>query len=94
MDNFWIVPLLCTVSGMLSFKSKHNYKLKRTVNEICRKCGSQDRNDKCKQYKITKKPVNHILVYILQTDFCMTLYFTAENSKRHHMGNHSLLSSI
>jgi len=49
MDNFWIVPLLNTVSDMLSFKSKHNYKLKHTVNEISRNCSIQVGNDKCKQ---------------------------------------------
>jgi len=94
MDNFWIVPPLHTVSDMLSFKSKHNYKFKHTVNETSRKCCIQDGNDKCKLYKMTQKPVTHILVYILQNDFCTTLYLTVENSKRRHMGNLSLLSSI
>ena len=56
--------------------------------------GIEDGKDKCKQYKVTQKPVNHILVYILQTDFRTTLYFNVENSKRHHMGNLSLLSAI
>jgi hypothetical protein len=94
MGNFWIVPLLHSVSNTLRFISKHNYKLKYTVNEMSRKCGIQDRNDKCIQYKITQKPVTHILVYILQTDFCTTLYFTVENSKRHHIGSFSLASII
>lgn len=79
---------------MLCVKNKNIYIINYTVNQMARKWGMQDGTEKCKQYKMAQKSVNHILVYILRIDFGMTLYFTVANWKRHHMENLSLASII